>query len=215
MFYNTGPNLTGENNTVSNNIYLVENGHPVDIKNIFVGASYVSDQTYTKTQVDTFLIPKANVADVYTKSITDTLLGFKANSLDMINSPNTKANTIDVNSSLAFKANSTDMTTALALKANSTDMTTALAVKANTTDTYTKAQVDTSLALKACIAALNNTLYALGGKADITDVDTALALKVNTSFISNYANTKPSDLPISTATLNAMYQKASYMEPRI
>ena len=32
MSYNSGPNLTGENNTVSNNIYLVENGHPVDVR---------------------------------------------------------------------------------------------------------------------------------------------------------------------------------------
>ena len=89
MSYNSGPNLTGENNTVSNNIYLVENGHPVDIKNIFVGATYVSDQAYTKTQVNTFLLPKANVADVYTKSTTDMLLGFKANGIDMTTALNT------------------------------------------------------------------------------------------------------------------------------
>ena len=64
MFYNSGPNLTGENNTVSNNIHLVQNGHPVNIKELFVGAVYVEDKTYTKVQVDSFLIPKANAIDV-------------------------------------------------------------------------------------------------------------------------------------------------------
>ena len=99
MFYNSGPNLTGENNTVSNNIYLLENGHPVDIKDVFVGAGYVSDTAYTKAQVDNFLTPKANVADVYTKAVTDVSLGFKANGADMVTSLNTKANVIDVTSS--------------------------------------------------------------------------------------------------------------------
>ena len=62
-----------------------------------------------------------------------------------------------------------------------------------------KTQVDTSLILKSNIVDVNT---ALAAKANITDVNTALALKVNTVDISNVANTKPSDLPVSTATIS-------------
>ena len=51
---------------------------------------------------------------------------------------------------------------------------------------YSKSQIDSSLALKS----------------NIIDVNTALALKVNTADFSNVANTKPSDLPVSTATIS-------------
>ena len=39
-------------------------------------------------------------------------------------------------------------------------------------------------------------------KSNITDVNTALTLKVNSPDISNVANTKPSDLPGSSATIS-------------
>ena len=76
---------------------------------------------------------------------------------------------------------------------------TSLNSKANSTDVYTKTQIDTSLISKANITDVNT---ALALKATITDVNTALALKVNATSISNVANTAPSDLPVSTATIS-------------
>ena len=108
---NSGPNLTGELEIVANRIFIIEDNQPVDLTNLFINATYVSDTTYTKAEVDNLLVPKANAADYYNKSQTDIFLSFKANNLDMTNALSTKANTIDVNSSLAFKANSTDVDT--------------------------------------------------------------------------------------------------------
>ncbi len=115
MFYthqnNSGPNLTNESDIVANRIFLIEDGQAVDLKDLFIGGVYVSDTTYTKSEVDNLLIPKANAADVYTKSQTYTFLNFTANNADMIAALNTYANTIDVNAALAFKANPTDVYT--------------------------------------------------------------------------------------------------------
>ena len=75
MYYthqnNSGPNLTGENEIVANRIYIYEEGQPVDVKDMFVGSAYVSDNAYTKAEVDNLLVPKANAVNVYTKSQTD------------------------------------------------------------------------------------------------------------------------------------------------
>ena len=109
---NSGPNLTGELEIVAKRIFFkTEDNQPVDLTNVFINATYVSDTTYTKAEVDNLLVPKANAADYYTKSQTDIFLNFKANNIDMTNALSTKANTIDVNSSLAFKSNSTDVYT--------------------------------------------------------------------------------------------------------
>ena len=68
---NSGPNLTGESEIIANRIYIYEEGQPVDVKDLFVSSAYVSDNAYTKAEVDNLLVPKANAADVYTKSQTD------------------------------------------------------------------------------------------------------------------------------------------------
>ena len=108
---NSGPCLTNENDIVANRIYIINEGQPANTTDLFIGSEYVSDNTYTKLEIDNLLIPKANSADIYTKSQTDIFLNFKANTSDMINALNTKANTIDVNSDLAFKSNSVDVYT--------------------------------------------------------------------------------------------------------
>ena len=71
---NSGPNLTNESDIVANRIYIIEQGQPIDLKDLFIGGTYVSDTTYTKSEVDNLLVPKANSADVYTKSQTDTFI---------------------------------------------------------------------------------------------------------------------------------------------
>ena len=42
MFYthqnNSGPNLTGENDIVANNIYLINEGQPASLIDLFVGS---------------------------------------------------------------------------------------------------------------------------------------------------------------------------------
>ena len=216
---NSGPCLTNENEIVANRIYIIEEGQPIDLKDLFIGSEYVSDNTYTKSEVDTLLIPKANSVDVYTKSQTDIFLNFKANTSDMINVLNTKANIIDVTSSLAFKANSTDVYTkteidsSLLLKANILDIYTKtqidsnLLLKANISDIYTKTEIDSNLLLKANILDIYSKSQidsSLLLKSNIIDVNNALALKVNTADFSNVANTKPSDLPVSTATITML-----------
>ena len=91
-----------------------------------------------------------------------------------------------------IKANATDVY-------NKTQVDTSLNSKANSTDVYTKTQTDTLLISKANTIDVNT---ALALKSNILDVNTALALKVNTTSISNVANTAPSDLPVSTATIS-------------
>ena len=83
----------------------------MNLKDLFINTVYVSDTTYTKSEVDNLLVPTANSADFYTTTQTDMFLNFKANNTDMINALNTKANTIAVTAALAFKANSTDVYT--------------------------------------------------------------------------------------------------------
>ena len=92
---------------------------------------------------------------------------------------------------MLLKSNTSDVYT-------KTQVDTSLNSKANAADVYTKGQVDTSLGTKANTSDVNT---ALALKSNITDVNTSLALKVNIVDISNVANTKPSDLPVSTATI--------------
>ena len=70
---NSGPNLTGELEIVANRIFIIEDNQPVNLTNLFMNATYVSDNTYTKSEVDNLLVPKANAADYYNKSQTDIL----------------------------------------------------------------------------------------------------------------------------------------------
>ena len=49
---NSGPNLTNENDVVANRIYITEQRQPIDLKDLFIGGTYVSDTTYTKSEVD-------------------------------------------------------------------------------------------------------------------------------------------------------------------
>ena len=68
---NSGPNLTGANDIVANNIYLINEGQPVNLTDLFINNTYVTDTAYTKLEIDTLLIPKANATDYYNKSQTD------------------------------------------------------------------------------------------------------------------------------------------------
>ena len=87
MFYthqnNSGPNLTGENDIVANNIYLIDNGQPVNLTDLFINNTYVTDTAYTKTEIDNLLVPKANATDYHNKSQTD--LCFKCQSQQIPN----------------------------------------------------------------------------------------------------------------------------------
>ena len=168
---NSGPNLTGENDIVANRIFLIDNGQPVNLTDLFLNNTYVTDTANTKSEVDNLLIPKADAADVYTNSQTDIFfLNFKANNTDMINALNTKANTIDVNAALAFKANSTDVYTKTETETD------------NATEQYNKSQTGICLNFKA-----HNTdmMNALNTKANTIDVNAALAFKANTVDIYN------------------------------
>ena len=60
---NSGPNLTGELEIVANRVFIIEENQPVNLTNVFIYATYVSDTTYTKSEVDNWLVPKANAAD--------------------------------------------------------------------------------------------------------------------------------------------------------
>ena len=50
---NSGPNLTGELEIVANRIFIIEDNQPVNLTNLFINTTYVSDITYTKSEVDT------------------------------------------------------------------------------------------------------------------------------------------------------------------
>ena len=73
---NAGPCLTGESEIVANRIFIIEDDQPVNLTDLFVNTTYVSDTTYTKSEVDNLLVPKANAADYYNKSQTDILSQF-------------------------------------------------------------------------------------------------------------------------------------------
>ena len=75
---NSGPNLTNESDVVANRIYIIEEGQPINLKDLFIGGTYVSDTTYTKSEVDNLLVPEANSADVYTKSQTYIFFKFQS-----------------------------------------------------------------------------------------------------------------------------------------
>jgi len=83
-----------------------------------------SDSTY----VDDQLALKANQSTTYTKSETDTALGLKANVADMTSALATKATIVYVDGQLALKADQlttytkTDVDTELAKKAHTADM---------------------------------------------------------------------------------------------
>ena len=68
---NSGPNLMNESSIAADRIYIIEEGQPIDIKDLFVGSPCVSDTTYAKAEVDNLLVPKANATDYYNKSLTD------------------------------------------------------------------------------------------------------------------------------------------------
>lgn len=87
-----------------------------------------ADDVYTKSEVDTALASKANTADVYTKTQVDTALGLKADKADTY----TKT---QVDTALALKADSSSVYT-------KAEVDTALAAKANAADVYTKTEVD-------------------------------------------------------------------------
>ena len=67
---NSGPCLTGESEIVASRIFLIEDGQPVNLTDLFINTVNVSDTTYTKFEVDNLLIPKADAADYYNKSQT-------------------------------------------------------------------------------------------------------------------------------------------------
>ena len=73
---NSGPCLTGESEIVANRIFIIQDNQPVNLTDLFINTTYVSDTTYTKSEVDNLLVPKANAADVYTKSQTGIFLNF-------------------------------------------------------------------------------------------------------------------------------------------
>ena len=75
---NSGPCLTGESDIIANRIYIINEGQPANITDLFIGSEYVSDTTYTKSEVDNLLIPKANSIDYYNKSQTDIFFKFQS-----------------------------------------------------------------------------------------------------------------------------------------
>ena len=67
----SGPCLTGESGIVANRIFIIQDNQPVNLTDLFFNNTYVTDTTYTKSEVDNLLVPKANAADYYNKSQTD------------------------------------------------------------------------------------------------------------------------------------------------
>ena len=88
----------------------------------------MTDDYYTKTEVDAKLDLKANAADVYTKTQVDTALGLKADK-------STTYTKTEVDTALALKADASSVYT-------KSEVDTALALKANAADVYTKTEVD-------------------------------------------------------------------------
>lgn len=88
----------------------------------------MTDDYYTRDEVDAKLDLKANASDVYTKSQVDTALGLKADKADTY----TKS---QVDTALASKADASSVYT-------KSEVDTALALKANASDVYTKTEVD-------------------------------------------------------------------------
>ena len=44
---NSGPCLTGESEIVANRMFLIEDGQPVNLTDLFINNTYVTDTTYT------------------------------------------------------------------------------------------------------------------------------------------------------------------------
>ena len=53
---NSGPCLTSESEIVANRIFIIEDNQPVNLTNLFFSATYVSDTTYTKSEIDNLLV---------------------------------------------------------------------------------------------------------------------------------------------------------------
>ncbi|CAL6316925.1 unnamed protein product [Bathycoccus prasinos] len=107
----------------------------------------------------------------------------------------------EMDAGLTAKLDATTYSSGIIQKADVTDLTalqTTVSGKANQSDKANQADVDTSLALKADLSALNSTNTTLTTKANITDMNSALALKVDTT-----------DFNTLTATVNAKAPQAS------
>jgi len=98
-------------------------------------SGYGIGDTYTKTEVDSYLATKANTADVYTKTQVDSALASKANIADVY----TKT---QVDNALSAKADKSTTYT-------KSEVDAALSAKANASSVYTKSEVNNLLGSKA------------------------------------------------------------------
>ncbi|CAL6392810.1 unnamed protein product [Bathycoccus prasinos] len=152
------------------------------------------DESALLADVNTQIAGKADASSVYTQTQLDTIHATFAPA-------STTYTKTQVDAGLTAKLDATTYSSEIIQKADVTDLTalqTTVSGKANQSDKANQADVDTSLALKADLSALNSTNTTLTTKANITDMNSALALKVDTT-----------DFNTLTATVNAKAPQAS------
>ena len=143
-------------------------------------------------------------AEVYTKTGVDTLLNDYGKKTDVDNNKNNiiTLQTTTTDQGNQITANTTNIannTAAIAKKIDTETADAKLALKANAADVYTKADVNTELAKKADVTALD-------GKADKSYVDTAVANAVTTAGTN--VETKLADYAKKSDVNNALNGKA-------
>ncbi|CAL6338624.1 unnamed protein product [Bathycoccus prasinos] len=152
------------------------------------------DESALLADVNTQIAGKADASSVYTQTQLDTIHAIFAPA-------STTYTKTQVDAGLTAKLDATTYSSGIIQKADVTDLTalqTTVSGKANQSDKANQTDVDTSLALKADLSALNSTNTTLTTKANITDMNSALALKVDTT-----------DFNTLTATVNAKAPQAS------
>lgn len=190
-------------------IYLVANGSGGYDEYVKVGDQVVSlgntgqidlSNYYNKTETDTKLATKANLADIPLRTqqltndsgfVTDNTTGLRyyMKTTDINNALNQKADKTSVPTKVSQLTNDSGYITKnvndLTNYTQTTELNTALNLKADKTTTYTKTEVDTALNLKA----------------DKNDVNTALDSKLDADCITDDGET----LSIITSNNDATY----------
>ncbi|CAL6325935.1 unnamed protein product [Bathycoccus prasinos] len=152
------------------------------------------DESALLADVNTQIAGKADAGSVYTQTQLDTIHATFAPA-------STTYTKTQVDNGLTAKLDATTYSSGIIQKADVTDLTalqTTVSGKANQSDKANQTDVDTSLALKADLSALNTTNTTLTEKLNISDANTALALKVDTT-----------DFNTLTATVNTKAPQAS------
>ncbi|CAL6396015.1 unnamed protein product [Bathycoccus prasinos] len=135
------------------------------------------DESALLADVNTQIAGKADASSVYTQTELDTIHATFAPA-------STTYTKTQVDAGLTAKLDATTYSSGIIQKADVADLTalqTTVTGKSNQSDKANQTDVDTSLALKADLSALNSTNTTLTTKANIADMNSALALKADTT----------------------------------